>query len=102
MGETQVSDELRPVVSIAAGVVLGLAAALIRWSAWWPHRDMRQWWANGATAALGFVGVVLLSIVARKVSRNRLPVVALVLVVAALAAGLLGYDWLIDATIEDR
>jgi hypothetical protein len=63
---------------------------------------MRQWWVNAATGVLGLVGVVLLTITVRKVPRRRLPAAVLLIVVAASAAVLLGYDWLVDATIDDR
>jgi hypothetical protein len=32
-------------------------AALVRWSRWWPHPDMRQIWATGAAWVAGVVGL---------------------------------------------
>lgn len=32
-------------------------AALLRWSAWWPHPDLRQIWAFGATVLAAVVAI---------------------------------------------
>ena len=91
------------VIISAAAIALGFAAALMRWSAWWPHRDIRQRWADvftfiGLVAGLAslFVGMSLL-----EQRRHRMIALVLAAAVSAIVAAV-GFDRLIDATIGDR
>ncbi|MDP8931647.1 MAG: hypothetical protein M3O70_24535 [Actinomycetota bacterium] len=54
------ADGPRPFAMLAAFVSvgsIGAVAALVRWSWWWPHSDMRQIWATGFGWLAAAVGV---------------------------------------------
>lgn len=81
-----------PVLAVTVGLAATAAvAALVRWSIWWPHSDMRQLWAYGATGLATFVAVVTLGMGAvrlRPTARWRL---AVLVIIAVLAGATLGF-----------
>lgn len=83
---------LSPLTVVTGSVGLfcvAVVAALVRWSQWWPHSDMRQIWANGLTGLLGLIGLVSLTVVARRLDgRQRWFLIGLV--VAAAVIGVWG------------
>lgn len=80
----------RDPVAVAAALVglacIGGVAALVRWSLWWPHSDIRQIWATGLGGMAGVVGLVTLAVAfSRLAGRDRR-----LLVVSAVVAAVIG------------
>lgn len=83
----------RDPVAVAAALVglacIGAVAALVRWSLWWPHSDIRRLWATGLGWTSGIVGVATLAIaLSRLTGRGRRLLAASVVVVTV--AGFVG------------
>lgn len=64
-------------------------AALLRWSAWWPHPDMRQGWAFAATGLAAVVAITA-SVIALVQLPQRHRGTFLVLAGASAAVGAVG------------
>lgn len=96
---------LSPLTVVAAGIAfvcIAAVAALVRWSQWWPHSDMRQIWANGLTVVSAAVGLITLPIAfIRLDGRHRWFLVGFA-VVAALIGLLGGFELLRGATADLR
>jgi hypothetical protein len=71
----------------AAAMAFGVAAAFLRWSASWPHRDVRQMWASAFTL-VAFLTSLATDFAALAVlpKRSRMTVILVALCVTALVA----------------
>lgn len=90
---------------LTAGTALVCAtvvAALLRWSQWWPHSDMRQLWATGLTALSGVLGLAALLSALYRLERGRRLLLVGVVVLAAVVGLLGGFELLRAATDELR
>ena len=79
-----------------------MAGALVRWSLWWPHRDMRLVYARGAAVVAVVVGLVGAGLLARVTVRADARGVLVVSVVSVLVTSVLGYEWLVAITARYR
>lgn len=71
------------VISALVGLgCIGVVAALLRWSWWWPHSDMRQIWGTACGWLTGAFGLMTFMIALSRFSERdrRLLVVSAVLV----------------------
>lgn len=96
-------NEVRRSAAATLGLVcIGGAAALARWSLWWPHRDMRQMFATAATVGLGVVGLLALGIALGSSSDRGRTVIVLTVVGAVALGGVAGFMVLQSATASAR
>lgn len=96
---------LSPLTVAGAGIALvciAAVAALVRWSQWWPHSDMRQVWANGLTVLSGVVGLITLSVAFRRLDGRHRWLLAGFAVLAAAVGLLGGFELLRGATADLR
>lgn len=77
-------------------------AALVRWSLWWQHSDMRQIWATAGASTLAVAGLAaFIAALVHLSSRGRLLFVFLVLL-ATVFGTLVGFAILESATARFR
>ena len=81
--------------------VFGLVALLV-WSAWWPHSDMRQIWANGAAALAFLVGVGALVWARARVDRRDRQALMVLTGAAVVLGATVGFGVLFALTSSYR
>lgn len=83
-------------------VDVSVLAALLRWSWWWPHPDMRQLWAHGAVVLSALLASVGAAVTFRgEDGRGRRVFVGLVVLAVVLGA-VVGFAVLREATAPLR
>lgn len=93
----------RGVVPLGAGLIaIAALAALVRWSLWWPHSDMRQLWANAAIALAAVIGVTGILVGFRRLDPEHRRLGALLAVGAVVLGLLVGFPVMREATAWAR
>ncbi len=76
-----------------------MTVALVRWSLQWPHRDIKQYWANFATVLAGVFAITALILGLALLQQRRIRLSALASGFAiAVAVGFLAFAPLHAAT----
>lgn len=92
----------RPVLAFALASVglvnAAVVVALLRWSAWWPHSDNRQNWANLVLGAAALAACVCLPWAALVSAPHRRTMLLVLTLTAAGLGWLLGFEYLADST----